>query len=127
MKMRVKIALWCIMFIFASSICSLAGPLTDTGLAKCYDDWGNELKLESWPQPGQKYYGQDANYKINPQSYTKLGYDGAEMSAEAAIEDGWIMVRDNVTGLIWEVKTDDETIHDKDNRYTWYDNNQTEL
>jgi hypothetical protein len=24
------------------------------------------------------------------------------------------MIRDNVTGLIWEVKTDDGTIHDKD-------------
>ncbi len=29
------------------------------------------------------------------------------------------MVRDNVTGLIWEVKTDDGTIHDKDNTYGW--------
>jgi len=30
------------------------------------------------------------------------------------------MVRDNVTGLIWENKTDDGSIHDKDNRYDWY-------
>ena len=29
------------------------------------------------------------------------------------------MVKDNVTGLIWEVKTDDGTIHDKDTKYTW--------
>ena len=33
------------------------------------------------------------------------------------------MVRDNVTGLMWEVKTDDGSIHDKDNTYTWYDSN----
>ena len=33
------------------------------------------------------------------------------------------MVRDNVTGLIWEVKTDDGSVHDKDNQYTWYDSN----
>jgi hypothetical protein len=33
------------------------------------------------------------------------------------------MVKDNVTGLIWENKTDDGTIHDKDNSYTWYDSN----
>ena len=33
------------------------------------------------------------------------------------------MVRDNVTGLFWEVKTDDGSIHDKDNTYTWYDSN----
>jgi len=31
------------------------------------------------------------------------------------------MVRDNVTGLIWEVKTDDGSIHDKGNMYTWCD------
>ena len=31
------------------------------------------------------------------------------------------MVRDEVTGLIWEVKTDDGTVHDKDDSYTWYD------
>jgi hypothetical protein len=29
------------------------------------------------------------------------------------------MVRDNVTGLIWEVKTDDAGPRDKDNKYTW--------
>jgi hypothetical protein len=28
-------------------------------------------------------------------------------------------VRDNVTGLVWEVKTDDGGIHDKDNIYRW--------
>ncbi|MCD6430107.1 MAG: DUF1566 domain-containing protein, partial [Deltaproteobacteria bacterium] len=28
-------------------------------------------------------------------------------------------MRDNVTGLIWEVKTDDGSIHDRDNKYTW--------
>ena len=31
------------------------------------------------------------------------------------------MVRDNVTGLIWENKTDDNSIHDRDNVYTWQD------
>ena len=28
-------------------------------------------------------------------------------------------MKDNVTGLIWEVKTDDGSIHDKDNTYRW--------
>ena len=31
------------------------------------------------------------------------------------------MVRDNVTGLIRKVKTDDGSVHDKDNTYTWDD------
>ena len=31
------------------------------------------------------------------------------------------MVKDNVTGLIWEVKTNDDSIHDMDNAYDFYD------
>ena len=26
-----------------------------------------------------------------------------------------------MTGLMWEVKTDDDSVHDKDNEYSWYD------
>ena len=33
----------------------------------------------------------------------------------------WACVKDNVTGLIWEVKTDDDGLHDKDWTYTWYE------
>ncbi len=49
------------------------------------------------------------------------GSDGA-VQAGAALsykdnEDGTIT--DNVTGLMWEKKSDDGTIHDKDNTYTW--------
>jgi len=32
----------------------------------------------------------------------------------------WSCVRDNVTGLTWEVKTDDGGLRDKDNTYSWY-------
>ncbi len=53
-------------------------------------------------------------------SYTKLDASGNNLADSAT---GWVMVRDNVTGLIWEVKTDDGSIHDKDNFYTWYDSN----
>lgn len=33
------------------------------------------------------------------------------------------MVRDNITGLIWETKTDDGSLHDRDNTYTWCSSN----
>ena len=33
--------------------------------------------------------------------------------------DNGTTVTDNLTGLQWEKKTDDATIHDKDNRYSW--------
>lgn len=85
---------------------SLAGVLPDTGQTKCYDD----AKQIACPQPGEDFYGQDAQYSGQPQSYTLL--------------QGGIMIQDNVTGLIWESKTDDKSIHDKDNKYTWYDSNR---
>jgi len=61
-------------------------------------------------------FGEDSDYNINPQSYTKLDANGNDLSDNATT---WAMVRDNVTGLIWENKTDDGGIRDKDNTYTW--------
>lgn len=49
-------------------------------------------------------------------SYTKLDAGGREV-APAAKE--WAMVRDNATGLIWEAKTTDGSIHDKDKVFNW--------
>jgi len=77
--------------------------IPDTGQTKCYND-KTEIPC---PKKGQDYYGQDGNYTINPPSYTLM--------------DGGAMVRDNVTGLIWENKTTDGSVHDVDKRYTWHD------
>ena len=93
---------------------SLAGPLPDTGQTKCY----NDTQEITCPSPGQSFYGQDAQYGTNLQSYTKLDANGNNLPDEAT---EWAMIRDNITGLIWENKTDDESIHDKDNGYNWYD------
>ncbi|PIE36235.1 MAG: hypothetical protein CSA53_08130, partial [Gammaproteobacteria bacterium] len=49
--------------------------------------------------------------------FTKLDNSGNELAATAT---GHSCVRDNVTGLVWEVKTDDNGLHDKDNEYSWY-------
>ena len=98
----------CVLLLFAAV--ALTAPVPDTGQTKCYDVAGNVITC---PSPGQALYGQDANYTINPMSYTKL--------------DG--MVKDNVTGLIWEAKTNMDGVqnyndpHDADNTYTWYDSN----
>ena len=70
------------------------------------------------PAPGEDFYGQDAQYVNNPRSYTKLDASGNDLPNSAS---SWTMVRDNVTGLIWEVKTDDGSVHDKDNTYCWDD------
>jgi len=96
---------------------AIAGPVPDTGQTKCYD---NDSEI-TCPQPGEPFYGQDAQYAGPARSYAKLGQNGVELPDTATQANGWIMTRDNVTGLIWEIKTDDGSIHDKDNKYTWYD------
>jgi hypothetical protein len=54
--------------------------------------------------------------------YAKLDANGAELPADAA---QWSCVRDNVTGLIWEIKTGDGGLHDKDWTYTWHEPDKT--
>jgi len=89
-------------------------PIPDSGQTKCYDN-NSEILC---PKPDEDYYGQDGNYIINPSSYKKLD---AKCETLPYTADSWVMVKDNVTGLIWENKTDDNSIHDKDNTYSWYD------
>ena len=83
---------------------SFASPVPDTGQIECYDAEGNEIT--PCPSPGQNFYGQDANYApCNPHFYIKLDSSGNDLPDKAT---EWFMVRDNTTGLIWEVKTDDD-------------------
>ena len=103
------------------AVSAFAAPVPNTGQTKCYDVAGNVITC---PSPGQALYGQDANYSTNPMSYTKLDGSGNALPDSAA---SWVMVQDNVTGLIWEIKTnlDGKTNYndpnDADNMYTWYD------
>lgn len=94
----------------------------DTGQTKCYDNDSVEIPC---PSPGEPFYGQDAQYQGPTRSYTKLGQSGAALADTATQESGWLMTRDNVTGLIWEMKTNDGSIHDSSKKFTWCDKNAT--
>jgi len=99
-------------------------PLNDTGIT-----WGGDYPsgnntgctgVEIGAQDCS--HGRDVTHYDNSDgfagfSYTKLDSSGAPLSQSAA---SWDCVQDNVTGLIWEVKTDDDGLHDKDDRYNWY-------
>ena len=95
-------------------------PVPDTGQTRCYN---NTIEI-TCPSPGQTFYGQDANYTVNLISSTKLDGSGNVLPDSAT---SWVMVRDNVTGLIWEVKKNLDGVsnysdpHDADNSYSWYD------
>jgi hypothetical protein len=49
------------------------------------------------------------------------GSDGAEQrgAARSFTDNGDGTITDNVTGLMWEKKSDDDSIHDVENQYTW--------
>lgn len=49
--------------------------------------------------------------------FTKLNSNGDE---EDDTSQAWSCVRDNITGLVWEKKTDDGGLRDGDNTYSWY-------
>ena len=58
-------------------------PVVDTGQIRCYNDW-SEIE---YPQPGEPYFGQDAQFEGHQPQYRDNG-DGT--------------VSDLVTGLMWQ-------------------------
>lgn len=101
--------------------------INDTGfLQQATNNAITEAQQNEWPgQDGQR--GADIveqNGFIEKAGRGKAGFDftrlnanGDEQDAEAA---SWSCVRDNVTGLVWEVKSDDGGLQDKDYTYSWY-------
>jgi hypothetical protein len=58
-----------------------------------------------------------ANMSAEEQSiYTKLDSQGKTLPSDAK---EWRCVKDNATNLIWEVKTSDDGLQGKNNRYSW--------
>ncbi len=103
-----------------------ATPLNDTGIVRCADASRNDLPCPVSGYPGQDaQYGRDVTHNDDSDghagfSFTKLDAAGNALSAGAS---QWSCVRDNVTGLVWEVKTDDGGLRDKDWTYSWYNPN----
>jgi Protein of unknown function (DUF1566) len=112
------------------------GKLNDTGIQTCSNATTNGLACPATGFAGQDGdYGRDALAKAGKLAkigkgragfdFTKIANDGSVLPANAVLGLGakdWACTRDNVTGLIWEVKTDngDGGLRAKDNSYTWY-------
>lgn len=121
----------------------LAGPLhaltlNDTGQTACYDATATSTGTTPTPEaPG--FIGQDCSrgaaaadatglqLKIGAsdvpgRDYTKIANHGSELlpTATPGPNPGdWGCTRDNVTGLVWELRTDDGGLRDIDHRYAW--------
>lgn len=105
----------------------LGQPLNDTIQTSCFDNAGTESQCPLANYPGQDGdSGRDVTNNNNDDgvagfSFTKLDADGNPLPNSAT---SWTCVRDNVTGLVWEVK---EALpgnqHSANNTYSWYSTN----
>jgi hypothetical protein len=122
-------------------------PINDTGIDWCADAGNNYNSGDSAYKatqceavanagfPGQDgHFGRDALARAGqlPKigsgvagfDYTKISNNGAELPATATLGDGpndWACTRDNVTGLIWEVKVNNPShLRHWQHTYTWY-------
>ena len=102
-------------------------------LYKQKDILGQNKKMLAKPKLGTKdvmadyiedlqLVGSDTNNGSKSARYVKLDKNGKVLADSV---NNWSCVKDNKTGIIWEAKTDDGGMHDKDNRYTfkgktWY-------
>jgi hypothetical protein len=101
------------MITFMLCLSANAIQIPDTGQTDCFDT----QTTISCPSETDPFYGQDAQFSFSPQILVKLDISGNPLPDGAS---EWSMVMDQTTGLIWEVKTDDGSIHDKDNQYGYY-------
>lgn len=127
---------------------SPTGLLNDTGIGLCgdyaYD--GNNILIsghthtntqsctssvdsEGDPIPAGQDGHSGRDVMFNDDSDGHSGFSFTKISDTGTILPGyatsWSCIKDNITGLIWENKTVDGGLHDKDDRYTWYNTDET--
>ena len=109
-----------------NGVCAVPGAgrnLNDTGATTCSDaDRGGFIcPMDSIPGQDAEF-GRDliANEGSDGDagfSFTKIDEAGADLPASA---ETWSCVRDNVTGLEWEIKTTDGSFRDQSRRFTHF-------
>lgn len=127
------------LFVALAHSPALAAGLNDTGQSLCYDTAGNTVGCNVGGYPRQDgRYGRDAanaaallaksGAGASGFDYTRIcnsGHIAGQIGCPASPAVGrgfneWGCTRDNQTGLVWEVKTDDNSLRDKDWTYSWH-------
>jgi hypothetical protein len=109
--------------VLLDGLCLKPPSFNDTGITRCSDTavYGVDCPLALLPgQDGD--FGRDVSHSDASDgkagfSFTKIGAHGEELPGDAP---EWTCIKDNVTQLIWEVKTDDGGLRDKDLLYSYY-------
>lgn len=110
-----------------------ASILNDTGVTACGNATANNLPCNDQAEGTDQFPAQDGesgrDITHNDDSdgragfaFTKLDNSGTPLADQGVSYTTmpWACVQDEVSGLMWEVKTDDDGLHDKDWRYSWY-------
>lgn len=111
-------------FGFAAGPAAAAkGRLNDTGQTLCVNEASKApIECAGSAQDGESGRDVTANHRNDGKagfSYIKISASGAELPASAT---NWSCVKDKVSGLMWEVKTNDGGLRDRNNSYTnWGD------
>jgi hypothetical protein len=120
------------------AVTGFTAGLNDTGNADCSNDTvvdnttGVQADVGSHPRQDCRY-GRDAAVAGMPKvggggkgfDFSKIANDGTVLAESAVLGTGakdWACTKDNVTGLVWEVKTTSGP-RSQSNTYTWYNNN----
>ena len=103
--------------------------LNDTGItwAGNFSGTNSSTCASDMSAPQDCNAGRDANKSLIKIGGGSAGFDFTRLGSNGSVYTGngdyatepWSCVRDNHTGLVWEIKTDDNSIHDKDNLYAW--------
>lgn len=129
----------------APALLAQTRPLNDTGQTQCYDATDTAVPVsaancgDSAARPRQDArYGRDAQAaagsltKIGAGAagfdFTKIANNGTTLAATATLGSAaaaWACTKDNVTGLIWEVKTATAGLRNSAHSYTWYSTDNT--
>lgn len=109
-------------FIGGAPAPAAAQPFNDTGVVHCVSPLGLPTDCGGTGQDAE--YGRDVRRPAGGDgwrgfSFTKIGADGGALPASAT---EWSCVLDRVTGLMWEIKTDDGGLRDQDETFgNWED------
>jgi hypothetical protein len=136
--MRLNQSVPSLLFAFFFAPASDAASLPDTGQTLCYNG-SNVMEACSNTNSGDASTmpRQDGRFGRDPAAgvttkvgggaagfdYSKVANDGTTLAASAVLGSNatdWACTQDNITGLMWEVKTTDGGLRDKTWAYSWY-------
>lgn len=115
------------------------GRLNDTGIffgsnndqiqtIDCDDLSGNLARQDcNFGRDNSRFVGRGASSSFDGTrglSFLKIGSLGEPLPRNTTTDHA--CVKDNVTGLMWEVKTDDDGLHDVNHDYSWFNSNDSE-